>query len=113
MGHVSPLKSRKDLSDPNISCGCLKCLNQAAIHHLKQAETVPVGEFTRRVNEQEHEADTHRLGGGAVGGVVLPGGQRQRRLVELQRQRDGQTTAAMLYRDQRPEVGGGGLTLIT
>lgn len=48
-----------------------------------------MGDFTRRVNEQKHKADTHRLGGGTVGGVVLPGGQRQRRLVQLQRDREG------------------------
>lgn len=46
-----------------------------------------MGAFKQRVNEQTHETEAHRLGRGAVGGVVLPGGERQGSLIELQRQR--------------------------
>lgn len=60
----------------------------AEIHHLKQAEAAPLGDFNA-ANEQEEEADTHRQGGGAVGGVVLPGGQGQRCLVQLRSDREG------------------------
>lgn len=36
------------------------------------------------------EAETHCLGRGGVGDVVLPGGQRQRHLVELHKDRDSE-----------------------
>lgn len=69
IGHIfSPQKRNKDFSSHrNISCGCLKCLKSGC-------KMVPVGAFRGRVNEQTRETDTHRQGGGTVGGVVLPGG---------------------------------------
>lgn len=78
--HVSPIKRNKALSHHNICCGCSQRLKSGW-------KTVPVGEFKQRVNEQTHETEAHRLGRGAVGGVVLPGGERQGSLIELQRQR--------------------------
>lgn len=43
------------------------------------------------------EAETHRLGGGSVGDVVFPGGQRQGRLVELHKDREHRLASAAFW----------------
>lgn len=43
------------------------------------------------------EADTHGLGGGSVGDVVFPGGQRQTCLIELRKDRGHRLASAVLW----------------
>lgn len=69
IGHIFHLRSAKKISYliPTLAVDVWKCLKSGC-------KMVPVGAFPGRVNEQTRETDTHRLGGGTVGGVVLPGG---------------------------------------